>query len=223
MRRLRSGFLTIGHVLGAAVRLHWSLPLGLALYTRLRFVPGAWLGFVVIVLVHELGHALMAAGFGLRVLTVDAHGFGGVCRYEGYPTPKQRALVAWGGVIAQAALLLVTLALLGVAGWPSGAFAAQLVDALIWMNLTMIAFNLLPIQPLDGAEAWTILVILARSRALRREDAERKRARSETKAEIYKLDEPDDALPPMPDEVRRVLDRIMAQGREEQESPKKGK
>jgi membrane-associated protease RseP (regulator of RpoE activity) len=186
-------------------------------------VLGTCLGFVVIVLVHELGHALMASGFGLRVLTVDAHGFGGVCRYEGYPTPKQRALVAWGGVIAQAALGLATLALLGGLGRPGGAFGLELVDALLWMNLYGIIFNLLPIPPLDGAEAWMILVILARSRALRREDASRRPIRSETTQEVHPLEEADDALPPMPDEVRRVLERVMAQGREEQESSKKGK
>jgi stage IV sporulation protein FB len=217
MRRLRSGFLTIGRVLGAAVRLHWSLPLGAVLFTGLRVAPGAWLGFLVLVLVHELGHAVAASRSGLRVTTVDAHALGGVCRWEGYPTPKQRAFVAWAGVIAQAALGLSTLALLGAVGWPAGAFGVDLVHALLWTNLWLIGLNLLPIPPFDGAEAWSIVVILLRSRALRREDAERARTSTETRAEVHRLEAPDDALPPMPEEVRRVLERVMAEGRAERE------
>jgi stage IV sporulation protein FB len=223
MRRLRSGFLTIGRVLGAAVRLHWSLPLGAVVFTGLRIAPGAWLGFLVIVLVHELGHAVAAARSGLRVTTVDAHGLGGVCRWEGYPSPKQRAFIAWAGVIAQAALGLSTLALLGAAGRPTGAFGVDLVHALLFTNLWLIGLNLLPIPPLDGAEAWTIVLILLRSRALRREDTERTRAPTETKPEAHPLEAPDDALPPMPEEVRRVLERIMAEGRAEHEGSKKAK
>jgi Zn-dependent protease len=226
MRRLRGGYLTVGRVLGAPVRLHWTVPVGAAVFTGFHVAPGAWLGFLVVVLVHEIGHAITVARSGLQVVSVDAHGLGGVCRWSGYPTPRQRAFVAWGGVLAQALLALVTLAVIGALGHPAGPFGADLVHALLATNLWLIAVNLVPVPPLDGAEAWTILVILARSRALRRAhalQASQERALTASKDELHRLDEADDALPPMPEEVRRVLERVMAEGRAERESSKKGK
>jgi hypothetical protein len=55
------GYLTIGRALGAPVRMHWTTPLGAWILGR-GHAAGV-LGFVVIVLVHELGHAAVSSPF----------------------------------------------------------------------------------------------------------------------------------------------------------------
>ncbi len=225
----KSRALTIGRLRGAPVRLHWSVPLGVLVFTRFRLAPGAWLAFVIVLLAHELGHALAVVRGGLRLTSVDVLGVGGLCRFEGYPTPRRRVLIAWAGVIAQAAILLITAALVLVLGRPAHAFAADAVYALTWANGWLILVNLVPIPPLDGAEAWALVPLITAARARRRLDAEEARASRERAAARAALppaptstDDLDaEDLPPMPEEVRRVLDRIMAEGRAEHESAKK--
>ncbi len=79
---------------------------------------------------------------------------------DGVPVAHRARDLAWGGVIAQAVLLVVTLGVVAITGRPGSPFAAELVGAFIGPNLSAILFNLLPIPPLDGAEAWKILPIL---------------------------------------------------------------
>jgi len=234
---VKSGYLRIGRFRGAPVRLHWSVPLGAVVFTGFSLAPAAWLGFVLLVLVHELGHAVLVTGAGLPLVSVDVLGVGGLCRYEGYPTPRRRVLIAWGGVLAQAALGLATLLVLAILGPPSGRFAAELAYAFTRVNLGLALVNLLPVPPLDGAEAWGVIGLLRAARARRRLDAaaserkaehklererERARVQAELPARLRALDELEEhELPPMPDEVKRVLDRIMAEGRAQHESEKK--
>ena len=158
------------------MRLHWTLPLGALVFGRGRFDPGFWVGFILVVLIHEIGHAAMVRRFRCRVLAIDVHALGGVCRWQGEPTAIERALIAWGGVTAQAALYVVTLAAIGVLGDPPTAFAFQLATAYTSTNLYLIAINLLPVPPLDGAEAWKLVPLLARRLRFR---APRRRGRAD--------------------------------------------
>jgi stage IV sporulation protein FB len=152
--QFRDGFLVLGHVWEAPIRVHWTPPLVAFALTGLSFRPGAWLGYLVLVLVHELGHAAAARGFGAHVVSVNAHGLGGTCEWYGDVTSKQRAIIAWGGVLAQAALFAV--AQVGAFVLPSWGFIGQFVYTLTVTNVILIAINLLPIRPLDGAEAWQL-------------------------------------------------------------------
>lgn len=227
---LKSGYLWIGKLRGAGIRIHWSVPLGVLAFTGFRLAPGAWLGFVLLILVHELGHALaVITARGLRLTAVDVLGFGGLCRFEGYPTPARRVLVAWGGVLAQAVLLAATAIALAVLGRPASPFVDDLAGVFTRVNGWVILVNLLPIPPLDGVEAWGVFPLLRAARARRRLAAEAARAAEERKAaraalpdRRAALDELEgEELAPMPDEVRRVLDRVIAEGRAEHESAKK--
>lgn len=219
--RFTNGSLVVGSFRGAPIRIHWSTPLGVLFFTGFRFIPGAWLGFVLVILIHELGHALMVAAYGQRTIAIDVHGFGGLCWWDGYPTPMGRAMIAWGGVIAQAALALATLVIVTFAGPPEAPFAAALVGSFVGPNLATIATNLLPIPPLDGAEAWKILPIL-RSRMRRRREIAKARAARELAARSIAITDAEE-LAPMPEEVARVLDRVMAEGRAQLEAEKKAK
>jgi len=131
---------------------HWSAPLGALFFSGFRFAPGAWAGFILLILVHELGHAFLAMRYRLRVRGIDVHGLGGQCRYEGGGTRRQHIVIAWGGVLAQAVVLLLAVTVLRpVSTTP---FTQELAETFVGTNVWLIALNLLPIPPLDGATAW---------------------------------------------------------------------
>lgn len=153
--QVRGGFLVLGHLGRAPIRVHWTIPIVAFFLSGFSIIPGAWLGFLVIVLVHELGHAFAARAFGAQVVSINAHGFGGTCEWYGDVTAKQRALIAWGGVFAQAALYIVARIVTFVI--PTWGFFGDFMYTLLVTNLIVIAINLLPIRPLDGAEAWKLL------------------------------------------------------------------
>ena len=150
------GYWTLGRVRGIPVRLHWTLPVGALIFAG--FSPIIWLAFAVIVLLHEAGHAALVRRYGFRVLAIDLTGFGGMCRWSGQATAHERGVIAWGGVLAQTVLLLITVGLLAVVGWPTSALGASLAYTFTRTNAAIIVLNLLPMPPFDGAEAWSLVV-----------------------------------------------------------------
>lgn len=143
------GYITVARFRGAPIKLHWSLAVGLLWVSGLSFLPGAWAGYVLVVLLHEMGHAFLARRYGLAVKEIMLHGLGGHCAYVGYPTPWQRAVIASGGVVVQAILLAIFVPLyllLPVGGVNQAAF----FSVMVFTNLFLILFNLIPIAPLDG-------------------------------------------------------------------------
>jgi Zn-dependent protease len=165
---LSTGYLTLFKVRGAPVRVHWTTPLLALMLGGFRFVPGIWVGVFILILLHELGHAFFVWRYRLHVMAVEVTGWGGLCRYAGQPTPIQRSIIAWGGVLAQSVVLVAASAYwLSPLYAPTTMFEAHLVDSFIRLNLMLIALNLLPIAPLDGAEAWKLFALLRERRARR--------------------------------------------------------
>lgn len=159
----------IGSIAGVRIRLHASVLLMVALFAFLRADLPIVLGLVAVILVHELGHAFVARRRGLAVREVVVHGFGGYCTHEpGRPIDVQA--IAWGGVLAQAwlgfalALVRVGLDRLPVGMVPPDPMIPFWIGALSRMNLELALVNLVPIRPLDGAEAWKLVGTLWRGR-----------------------------------------------------------
>jgi hypothetical protein len=116
---------------------------------------------------HQLGHALAVAAAGGRLLGLDTTGVGGSCRWRGAGSVLERAWVAWGGMLMQAVLLGLALAFAdSLAASPVG---GQLRFCFVELNLALLAINLLPLPPLDGALAWRIFGALRDSRWTRGE------------------------------------------------------
>jgi Zn-dependent protease len=162
---LDRGYLRVARPWGVELCIHWSLLATALLVARLHLEPVIWIGFFIVVLAHELGHAAAVACAGGTVLGLDATGLGGNCRWRGTGTLLERAWVAWGGILAQAVLLLSALlasALSGAALSPAGS-AAQLEYCFVDVNLTVLAINLLPFAPLDGALGWRLFAELKAS------------------------------------------------------------
>ncbi|MBS2020198.1 MAG: hypothetical protein JST00_45485 [Deltaproteobacteria bacterium] len=151
-----SGYWSPGRLWGAPFRVHWTTPVGLLVLTRFSFDLAVWAALTLIIVVHELGHVFLARRYGLRVVSIDLTALGGVCRLAGDPTRREAAIVAWGGVLAQGALLVAALLLKGVLHVVAFGVMDGVFDTLVHTNLAVAAFNLLPIAPLDGKEAWRL-------------------------------------------------------------------
>ncbi|MDB5216952.1 MAG: hypothetical protein JWO86_4879 [Myxococcaceae bacterium] len=208
----RGGYLETGSVWNAPIRFHWSIPIGAFVLGRFRFVPWYWAAFLMLVIVHELGHAIMVRLARARVIAVEAHGGGGFCHWEGHVSELWRALISWGGVLAQLAAFVVAVVVIHVLGPPQSQMAAGLEKAFTDGNMWMAAMNLIPIPGLDGAEAWKIIPVLRRMWRRRREaSTARARLEKRMKATLAAHDEIDalDAADAGPNRAAdEVLERV---------------
>jgi stage IV sporulation protein FB len=195
-----TGYFQVARIGGAPIRVHWSILAGALVFSGFEVRPGAWVGFVLLILLHELGHAALVTGYGLRVVSVDLHGLGGLCRWAGEATPRQRAVIAWGGVTAQLLVLGATYAALALLGPPTSTFAAELAYVFVKTNEWLIAINLLPVPPLDGAQAWAIFRLMRRNRSQRVQGT-----KGDARREVRRLEELDRQEPKL---SREDLDRI---------------
>lgn len=157
---MKGGYLTLFHFRGIPVRGHWTIllvPLLFGLGANMWRTPAYWLAILFLIAWHEAGHAFLVRRYKHEVISIDLHGFGGACVWHGNATPWQRAAIAWGGVLAQATLFPLA-GLLAASSW---AATSPSVKAIIYAwtipNALIIAFNLIPIQPLDGGTAWALL------------------------------------------------------------------
>ena len=182
---MNRGFWTIGRLAGAPIRLHWTLPLGALVMSRFTFAPAYWLGFVLLILIHELGHALIVLRYRLGLREIMVHGVGGYCSHDPARTPFQESAIAWGGVLGQLVALAVTGTLLLLLGPPTSLHTAQLAHVFTETNLFLIAINLIPIEPLDGRKAWPLVGMLwerLRRKAPTRGSGQQRTVRDELRA-----------------------------------------
>ena len=109
----------------------------------------ALLLFVSVVL-HELGHALVALSQGVRVRSITLFLLGGVASVEREcPTALGALAVALAGPLVSLALAVALLAAVHPAAHQS-AVLGEMVTQLGLLNLVLSLFNLLPGLPLDG-------------------------------------------------------------------------
>jgi Zn-dependent protease len=136
---------------------------------RLMFV---WVLCVFVsILIHELGHALMAEFFGWRSHVLLYH-FGGLAFFEPDYRVSQPRLIAVALAGPAAGFLLYGLILATVAGMRVARVSiADLstevlyaIYALEWINLWWGLVNLLPVYPLDGGRVCQSLLIMSRTR-----------------------------------------------------------
>lgn len=107
------------------------------------------------VLLHEFGHALTARAFGIETEDITIYPIGGLARLRRMPrSPKAELLITLAGpavnVVIASALALVLMLILVVDSGPVGAWIATSVAQLMWINVGLAVFNMLPIFPMDG-------------------------------------------------------------------------
>jgi Zn-dependent protease/CBS domain-containing protein len=162
-----SGNISIGRIGGVEVRLNWSLIVVVALiawsleggvfpstnpglshgtYVAMGIV--AALLFLASILLHELGHSLVARLEGIEVDSITLWLFGGVSQFKGrYKSPGDEFRVAFAGPLVSIVLGVLAV-LIAIANLPSS--VDGVAAWLGYINLILAVFNLLPASPLDG-------------------------------------------------------------------------
>jgi Zn-dependent protease len=103
------------------------------------------------ILLHELGHALVARRQGVRVAGIDLWLLGGVARLEGEAhAPGQELRFALAGPAVTAVVLASFAVLRTLLPGSTPAALRALVDYQVLINALILGFNLMPAFPLDG-------------------------------------------------------------------------
>lgn len=108
------------------------------------------------VLLHEIGHTLVARHYGIRTLEIVMFPIGGVSRPERAPKAREELWVALAGPLVNLLIAAVLIAWVGAQqGFVSLAQLreptdANLAERVAVGNLVLCLFNLLPAYPMDG-------------------------------------------------------------------------
>lgn len=135
----------------------------IAVLTGVRARPGwllvAWVLVVFVsILVHELGHALVARAYGDQV-RILLHGMGGLTFRAGrYPSDREDIVVSLAGSLTQ----IVVLGLPAFFLLRSGSIESPTLYTILWdvkwVSLGWAIINLMPLLPLDGGNITVTLL-----------------------------------------------------------------
>jgi Zn-dependent protease len=166
----------IGRAFGIGIYIHWTflLLLGFVAFQGWGGEGGSGplhtaalliLLFTCVVL-HELGHALMARRFGVGTRDITLYPIGGVARLERMPeNPWEELCIAVAGPavnVVIVALLLIPLFLMmgvGASGDLLQVGRGNLLVDIILGNVVLVLFNILPAFPMDGGRVLRALLI----------------------------------------------------------------
>lgn len=168
--------LRIGRIFGIPLEINWSWLVvfglitwtlatgvfpaqnpGLAKSTYYGMAVAAALLFFVSLLLHELGHAMVARREGLEIEGITLWLFGGVARFRSnFPSAGAELRIAAAGPFVTLVLGGIFVALAKWAPVPSA--IDGVVAWLGYINLFLLAFNLLPALPLDGGRIFRSLL-----------------------------------------------------------------
>ena len=171
-----SSSIRLGRLFGIEVGFNWSLIFifGLVTWTlATSFLPtaaphyGAALYWVVgavgavlffaCLLAHELSHSIVARRNGVKVSGITLWLFGGVSRLEGEPTnARAEALIAAVGPLTS--LVIAAFAFVLAAVTSGSALLSALFTWLVFVNVVLGLFNLVPAFPLDGGRILSSLL-----------------------------------------------------------------
>lgn len=159
--------LKLGRIAGIGVYLHWTFVILVGWIFASYILSGeTWtaallgVGFIcalfACIVMHEFGHALTARRFGVQTRDITLLPIGGVARLQRMPDrPIQEFWVAIAGPLVTAAIAAV----LAVVLWlvvgseqllPGPLAGGKFFQNLMWANVLLLVFNLIPAFPMDG-------------------------------------------------------------------------
>ena len=167
--------LKIGSVAGIGIFLHWTFLLLLAgIFAFYLFqgstVASALAGVGIItavfgcVVLHELGHALTARRFDVPTRNITLYPIGGIARLERIPSEPMKEF--WIAIAGPAVNVVIAIFLAGLIVATGGSFAPQtmldpgsnVLATIMWINVALVGFNLLPAFPMDGGRVLRALL-----------------------------------------------------------------
>src|SRR5262249_8272153 len=174
-RSAMSTSLKLGTAFGIGIFVHWTFFLvpALVLFTNpglsgpaLVFALFLVLAVFGCVVLHELGHALAARRFGIATRDITLYPIGGVARLERMSEKPWEEF--WIAVAGPAVNLLIA----GLLGFfltfsravrpflPLPPLGLEFLSMLMFLNLGLVAFNLVPAFPMDGGRVLRALLAL---------------------------------------------------------------
>ena len=145
----------IGTLLGFPIEVSASFLLLLALvFVAFGGVAGVFVVAIAFasILLHELGHAVVARHHGVHVAGIELGFFGGAAKMVQLPrVPNTELAIAIAGPI-------VSLVLGGIGLGLGLAAHVPLIAMIGWINLVIAAFNLIPALPMDGGRVLRALL-----------------------------------------------------------------
>ncbi|MGA7684545.1 MAG: site-2 protease family protein, partial [Terriglobales bacterium] len=192
---MRSWSIPVGRLFGIEIRIHltflfllvfvWGTEGAQDTTTALRGLALVGIIFGSVIL-HELGHALVARGSGIPAKSIILLPIGGITMLDeaqGIPDPrnawKRDIWIALAGPLVNLVIAGITAVILlaAIPGFRLVVHApmhsSNLLRSIVWVNLYLGAFNLLPAYPLDGGRALRAIfsrrmdMVLATQRAIR--------------------------------------------------------
>jgi Zn-dependent protease/CBS domain-containing protein len=168
----------IAKIAGTEVRIHLTFFLLLAWIAWVSYRQGGWpaaidgLAFILLlfacVVLHEFGHALAARAFGIRTPDITLLPIGGVARIRMPDKPVQELVIALAGplvnVVIAAGLMLYLRGSLTVddtLGLTN--HRVSLPARLLWVNVVLVIFNMIPAFPMDGGRVLRALLAMSMS------------------------------------------------------------
>jgi Zn-dependent protease len=180
MPSVRKGSIHLFRLAGVDLFLHWSwfvvavfeIQSRKGRYTSVTWNVLEYLALFLIVLMHEFGHALACRQTGGTANQIVLWPLGGVA----YVNPPQRpGATLWSiaaGPLVNVVLLPILIAAVVMSrslGWAQAMpDAYQLLRTVMWIDVSLLVFNMLPIYPLDGGQILRSLLwfVLGRARSL---------------------------------------------------------
>ena len=179
MQNLRQTAWYVGDLVGIPIFLHWTVLLLAFNAWRVSGGSGGGIDTFIIVLVvllsgivlHELGHGLMARALGAHGLTITLWAFGGLCesRRDSTRLGREIAIVAAGPAVslllwlgAEGLLRLLVDQRPALILGPGGlTLLGEFLVVCSGLNLMLLIFNMMPIFPLDGGQLtyYTVLAV----------------------------------------------------------------
>jgi Zn-dependent protease len=172
----------LGTACGIGIYVHWSFLLLAAYVLFTRGTQGGWalalfsvlFLFAVFgcVVLHELGHALMARAFGIGTRDITLYPIGGVARLERMgEKPWEELCIALAGPAVNGVLAVILfvlgIVLVGARNWAgllntpdelTGLGGMGFLFDLLAANVVLGLFNLLPAFPMDGGRVLRALL-----------------------------------------------------------------
>ena len=176
----RKGTIHLFRFAGVDVYLHWwwfliavyEIQGGLGRYTSVGWNIAEYLTLFLIVLMHEYGHALACRSVGGIADRIVLWPLGGVAYVNPPPRPGANLWSIAAGPLVNVVLLPIIYGV-GILGRNTGFWAAnpnahQLARGILWIDVGLLLFNILPIYPLDGGQILRSLLwfVMGRARSL---------------------------------------------------------